>query len=116
VAYFLTSKNENEKIIFQVKSGGVQRGDIAKLRGDMNRENAVLAVLLTLEEPSRNMISEAKVAGNYRHEVMGKNYEVISIVTAKEIIDGKRLDIPMSLEVVKAAQKAASTDEQMELL
>jgi len=48
VGYFLTSKTENAKIIFQVKSGGVKRGDIATLRGDMGRENAALAVLITL--------------------------------------------------------------------
>jgi site-specific DNA-methyltransferase (adenine-specific) len=116
VAYFLTSKNENAKIIFQVKSGIVQRGDIAKLRGDMKREKAALAVLITLEAPSRNMVSEAKTDGHYKHEVMGRNYDVISIVTAQEIVDGKRLDIPMAVDVLKAAQIAASPEEQMELL
>ena len=40
VAYFMTGKNDNAKIIFQVKSGGVQRNAIATLRGDMGRENA----------------------------------------------------------------------------
>jgi len=48
IGYFLTSKNENAKLIFQVKSGGVKRGDIATLRGDMGRENAALAILITL--------------------------------------------------------------------
>jgi site-specific DNA-methyltransferase (adenine-specific) len=42
IAYFLTGKDTNAKIIFQVKSGGVKRGDIATLRGDMGREGAVL--------------------------------------------------------------------------
>ena len=39
-AFFKTGKNDNAKIIFQVKSGGVKRGDIATLRGDMGREDA----------------------------------------------------------------------------
>jgi site-specific DNA-methyltransferase (adenine-specific) len=117
VAYFLTGKDDNAKIIFQVKSGGVKRGDIATLRGDMERENAALAFLITLEEPSGPMVKEAKAAGQYRHQTMGRNYDTISIVTIKEIVeDGKRLEIPMSLEVVKAAQKAAGSDEQMTLL
>ena len=38
IAYFLTGKSDNAKIIFQVKSGAVKRGDIATLRGDMERE------------------------------------------------------------------------------
>ena len=117
VAYFLTGKNDNAKIIFQVKSGAVKRGDIATLRGDMARENSALAVLITLEEPSKPMLAEAKSAGHYRHETMGRNYDKISIVTIKEIVDkGKRLEIPMSLEVVKAAQKSTDPDEQMTLL
>jgi site-specific DNA-methyltransferase (adenine-specific) len=51
-AFFKTGKLDNAKIIFQVKSGGVKRGDIATLRGDMEREEAALAVLITLEEPT----------------------------------------------------------------
>lgn len=80
-AYFKTGRTDNAKIIFQVKSGGVKRGDIATLRGDMGRENAALAVLITLEEPSKPMIGEAKGAGHYRHEDMGRSYDKISIAT-----------------------------------
>ena len=108
VAYFMTGKDDNAKIIFQVKSGGVKRGDIATLRGDMGRENAALAVLITLEDPSRPMIAEAKAAGQYHHESMGRNYDTISIVTVKNIVEkGERLQIPMSVEVVARAKKLA---------
>jgi hypothetical protein len=48
-AYFKVGKKDNAKIVFQVKSGGVSRKDIAMLRGDMEKENAALAVLITLE-------------------------------------------------------------------
>jgi len=116
-AFFMTGKKDNAKIIFQVKSGGVKRGDIATLRGDMEREKAALAVLITLEEPSGPMLNEAKAAGQYKHEDMGRSYDRISIVTVKEIVeDGKRLEIPMSLEVLKAAQAALGPEEQLELL
>ncbi len=116
-AYFQTGKTDNAKIIFQVKSGGVKRGDIATLRGDMEREQAALGVLITLEEPSRPMISEAKAAGQYMHEGMGRAYDRISIVTVKDIVeDGKRLQIPMSLDVLKAAQRDAGDAEQLSLL
>ncbi len=115
-AYFMTGKDDNAKIIFQVKSGGVKRGDIAALRGDMGRENAALAVLITLEEPSKPMTAEAKAAGQYRHETMGRNYDKISIVTVQDIVENeKRLDIPMSVEVVAAA-KRASESKQIDLL
>ncbi len=115
VAHFLTGKDENAKIIFQVKSGGVKRGDIATLRGDMGREQATLAILISLEEPTRPMLNEAKAAGQYIHATMGRSYDQISIVTIREILEGKRLEIPMSIEVLKAAQSALNA-EQMDLL
>jgi len=47
---------------------------------------------------------------------MGRSYERITIVTAQEIVeDHKRLDIPMSLEVLKAAEREIE-DKQMKLL
>lgn len=75
-----------------------------------------MAVLITLEEPSKPMIADAHAAGVYKHAEMGKSYERISIVTVQEIIEeGKRLEIPMSLEVLKAAQKEVE-DKQMTLI
>ena len=43
---------------------------------------------------------------------MGRNYDRIAIVTIREIVEGgKRLDIPMSLEVLKAAEKTIDADQ-----
>jgi DNA modification methylase len=107
-AFFMTSKKDNAKIVFQVKSGGVKRNDVATLRGDMEREKAAMAVLIILEKPTHPMIEDAKAAGTYHHEVMSKSYDKIQIVTVREIIEeDKRLDIPMSLEVYKAERRAA---------
>lgn len=111
--YFKTGKDEIAKIVFQVKSGGVERGDIAKLRGDMDREQAPLAILITLVKPTNPMVKEAKAAGQYHHESMGRNYDKIQIVTVQEIVEeGKRLEIPMSLEVLKAAKRDVEDKQQ----
>jgi len=116
IAYFKVGKKDNAKIIFQVKSGGVSRKDVAALRGDMVRTESALGILLTLEPPTKPMIQEAKAAGLYHHAEMGKTYDRITIVTAEEIVEGhKQLEIPMSLEVLKAAERELR-DEQMELL
>ena len=102
IAYFRTNNTDNAKIILQVKSGGVTRHDIATLRGDMQREDAAMAVLITLEPPTAPMINEAKGAGFYHHDLMDRNYDAIQIVTIQDMIEhGKVLDIPMSLEVLK---------------
>lgn len=114
---FLTDKNANAKIVFQVKSGNVGRGDISKFNNDRRREKAEMGVFLTLQPATQGMKTEASSAGQYEHKVMGRSYDRISIVTIKDLVEnGKRLDIPMSLEVLKATQTAAGTEEQMELL
>jgi site-specific DNA-methyltransferase (adenine-specific) len=106
-AYFKVGKKDNAKIIFQVKSGGVDRSDVATLHSDMLREKASLAVLITLEKPTRPMLEEARAVGKFKHEDMARDYDTISIVPVIDIIEhGKTLEIPMSLEVVRAAQKA----------
>ena len=71
IAYFQTSSTDNAKIVLQVKSGNVSRGDIAKLRGDMSREGAAMAVFITLQSPTAPMIAEAKAVGQYYHDLMG---------------------------------------------
>lgn len=107
-AYFKTGKTDNAKIVFQVKSGTLERKDIATLRGDMDSEGAALAVMITLEEPSEKRIAEAKSAGQYRHEDMGRNYDRISIVHVRDIVENNEsLEIPMSLEVLAAAKRAS---------
>ena len=62
------------------------------------------------------MMNEAKGAGQYKHEEMGHSYNIISIVTIKEIVEeGKRLEIPMSLEVLRVTQTIVP-ENQLELI
>lgn len=114
-AYFKSNKKENAKIVFQVKSGGVKRSDVATLRGDMEREQAAMAVFITLENPTHSMVEEAKAAGTYRLEVMGRNYDKIQIVTVKDIIEqNKRLDVPTALDVHRMLRRSIR-ESQMDL-
>jgi site-specific DNA-methyltransferase (adenine-specific) len=116
LAYFVTAHNQTGKMVFQVKSGNVERGDIAKLSGDMAREQAELAVLITLKDPTSRMREEAAAAGTYYHEVMGRSYNKIQIVTVKEIVEDKRrLEMPLSIEVLKGAERKGEDAQQPEL-
>lgn len=116
VAYTSIGHEANAKVILQVKSGHVQRNDIAILNSDRQREGAEMAVLITLQDSTKPMRDEAKGIGQYTHPLMQKNYDRVQIVTIQEIIEqDKRLDIPMSLEVLKKAQAVVS-DSQLQLL
>ncbi len=106
IAYFRSEKDDPEKIILQVKSGKVSSRDIRDLQGTMTRESAAIGVFITLQKPTKDMIKEAKEAGIYKSQFMSAPVDKIRIVTVQEIIeDQKRLDILLSLEVLKSAEK-----------
>lgn len=115
-AYFLTEKHGNAKMVFQVKSGAVGRNDVAAFNNDRLREGAELGFFLTLQPPTQGMTKEANAAGIYNHELMGRHYPHIQIVTVADLIEQhQRLEIPMSLEVLKKAQSVATGGTQTEL-
>ena len=74
-----------------MKSGGVERGDIAKLKGDMQRVKAVMGVLITLEDPTKGMRAEAKKAGLYAHDFTGIEEPVLADVLERGAIRRHRL-------------------------
>ena len=71
---------------------------------DRQREGAEIGVLLTLELPTRNMLREAKGCGRFKSDLMAKAVDRIWIVTVEEILGGQRLDLPMTVEVLRQAQ------------
>lgn len=116
-AYFMATAGETAKMVFQVKSGGVKRGDIATLDHDRTREGAAMATLITLEPPTGPMAEEALGCGLYHHQLMGRDYPVIQIVTVQQIIEEKkRLDLPMGLAVIKKAPAGVVPDQPKEQL
>ncbi|MFZ3214414.1 MAG: DNA methyltransferase [Terriglobales bacterium] len=115
VAYFYSQPSETSKMVFQVKSGGVGRGDIAKLNSDREREGAEISVFLTLEDPSRAMLTEARSVSPYIHPLTGKSYDRIQIVTIREMLEEhKRVELPLNIEVVRAFQNMSNA-KQLEL-
>ena len=106
IAYFRSERDNPEKILFQVKSGKVDSGEVVKLQGAMTREEAVLGIFITLKPPTKAMIKEAKGLGIYKSQFMSAPVDKIRIVTVQEIIEEqKRLDILLALEVLKSAEK-----------
>ena len=115
IAYFQSEKNETEKIIIQVKSGNVKSGDMRDLQGTMTLEQAAMGVFITLKEPTKEMSKTAKAAGIYQNRYMSRSCDRIQIVTIKEILeDNKRLDVRLSFEVIRSAEKHTEV-KQMEL-
>ena len=77
------------------------------LRGVVEREKAAIGVLITMEEPTRNMKAEAAGAGFYESPWQTKHPK-IQILTIEELLAGKKIDVPPSrdLRTFKKAPKA----------
>ena len=53
-------------------------------------------------------------AGVYHHQLLNRDYPRIQIVTVQEMLEGQRIDLPLSLDVLKSAV-AVDTNEQQAL-
>lgn len=98
-----------KRALVQVKSGKVNSAHIRDLKGTLERENAQIGIFLTLEEPSRDMLSEAASAGFYHSELWQKDYPRVQIVTVEELLNGAEVKIPptpQGFEAFKKAEKA----------
>ncbi|MBL7191723.1 restriction endonuclease [bacterium] len=92
--YFMDRKNEYKKVIVQVKSGKTQVGDIRDLCHVIDREDAVIGLFVTLENPTQPMIEEAAAKGFYKSNITKKDYPKIQILTIDNIFKGKKPGLP----------------------
>ncbi len=67
----------------------------------MTRENAAMAILVTLQSPTSAMKQEAANAGVYETPI-GATYPAIQILTIDELLDGKEPRIPREQATFKA--------------
>ena len=95
INFFDDNRGRAKRIIIQVKSGRVNRGQIAALKGDMEREKAEIALFITLESPTRPMLDEAVSAGFYIPEHFpDERYPRVQILTIDELLGGKPAEYP----------------------
>ena len=95
INFFDDNSGKAKRIIAQVKSGHVNRGQIAALKGDMEREQAEIGLFVTLQQPTRPMEAEATSAGFYTPEHFpDSRYPRIQILTIEGLLDGKRAEYP----------------------
>lgn len=82
----------HQKVIISVKSGRVGSAMVRDLRGVVEREKAVIGVLITLEPSTRDMRTEAASAKPY-DSPWGK-HPGIQILTIEQLLDGTKIDMP----------------------
>ena len=93
IVFFDDNTGKPKKVIVQVKSGKVSSATIRDLRGVIEREKAAIGVLITLEEPSHPMITEAAATGFY--STSWGNFPRLQILTIDGLLHREqRLEMP----------------------
>ncbi|MGC9319433.1 MAG: DNA methyltransferase, partial [Armatimonadota bacterium] len=119
--YFHDNGGETQRILISVKSGSTGVAHVRDLRGVIEREDAAIGVLITLEEPTRDMEREAAAAGFWSPERESVRQETgepvrvprIQILTIKELLEGAGIDCPYlrhGSATFKRAPKAEKPD------
>jgi len=114
---FIEERGQVKRALVQVKSGHVKAGDIRDLVGTLDREGAQIGVFLTLEAPSRDMVSEAASAGFYHSDLWQRDYPRVQILTVEELLNGAEVKIPPTpagFEAFKKAGKANKPDPRQQ--
>ena len=95
-----------ESVILSVKAGKTAVPHVRDLRGVLEREKAAIGVLISLQEPTAPMKTEAVSAGFYESEIWGRKYPKVQLITVAELLEGKRVDMPPIRQVGATFRKA----------
>ncbi len=105
INYIDDAKRTLKRVLVQVKSGHVNSATIRDLRGVLQREACEIGVLVTLEPPTRDMITEASSAGFYQSEFWQRTYPRLQILTIEQLLAGAPVQMPPETGTFLAAQK-----------
>lgn len=84
---------QTKHVIFSVKGGHLLATHLRDLRGVIDRESAQMGVLISLEESTKAMRTEAASAGFY-DSPWGTRHPRLQLLTIEELLNGKNVDRP----------------------
>ncbi|MCW5696614.1 MAG: restriction endonuclease [Bauldia sp.] len=93
------------RVVVSVKSGKLKADDVRSLSHVVQRENAQIGLLVTLEEPSDRMIADAAAAGIVR--APNEPYPRLQIVTVESLLKGIRPKMPPAIVLPELDRRAS---------
>ncbi len=109
---------KTKQIIFSVKAGKTSVPHLRDLRGVIDREEAQIGVLISMQQPTAPMRKEAASAGFY-DSPWGTRHPRLQLLTVAELLAGKGVDCPpigqVNVTFKKAAKAKRKRREQPEL-
>ncbi len=108
---------KTKQIIFSVKAGHITPVHVRELRGVVEREQAQIGVLISLEEPTKPMRSEAAKAGFYEPPTAAEQkYARLQLLTVEDLLNGKEVAYPhvrANVTFKKAPKSKAQAPQQL---
>jgi DNA modification methylase len=101
-----------KQIIISVKAGHTGRAHVHELRGVIDREEAVIGVLISMQETTKPMREEAATAGFYTSP-WGKHPR-LQLLTVEDLLGGKGIDCPPLRHVSQTFKKAPKKQQEHE--
>jgi site-specific DNA-methyltransferase (adenine-specific) len=95
-----------EQVMISVKAGHITSNHVRDLRGVVEREKAAIGVLISMEEPSKPMMTEAATAGLFESITWGKKYPKVQLLTIAELLAGNKVEMPPVRQVGATFKKA----------
>jgi DNA modification methylase len=95
-----------ESVILSVKAGKAGTAHIRDLKGVLEREKAAIGVLISMQEATAPMKTEAVTAGFYESALWGKKYPKVQLFTVAELLAGKKIEMPPIRQVGATFKKA----------
>lgn len=109
--YFIDGpRRTTQKVVVQVKGGRVSSPQVRDLKGVVEREKAALGLFITLEEPTRDMQTEAASGGFFHSDLWGRDYPKIQIRTVRQMLEGNSFDLPPRQPMYQPAERVRRTE------
>jgi len=108
--------SETKQVILSVKAGHTGAAHVRDLLGVLEQEKAAIGVLISLQEPTGPMRTDAAEAGFYHSPGWNQDYPRIQLRTIAELLVGKGIDVPPQHVTFKQAPKhVRNGNQQLEL-
>jgi len=88
------SYSKTKTVVISVTAGVPSLAHVKDLVGALKREQAEIAVLVTVAEPSKQVMKAAAEAGFYLSPQEGRGYRRLQILSLAEVLAGAAIDCP----------------------
>lgn len=106
-------KGQFENVIFSIKAGKTGAAHVRDLKGVIDREKAAIGVLISMQEPTSPMKTEAITAGFYESAFWGQKYPKIQLLTVSELLSGEKVKMPPIRQVGATFKKAVRVNKKL---